>query len=306
MGAATSDDAGVYRISEELALIQTVDFFTPMVNDPRLFGQIAAANALSDVYAMGGRPLCAMNVCCFPVKELPPETFREILLGGQEKVHEAGAALVGGHSVEDPELKYGLSVTGVVHPDKVVTNAGLKADQVLILTKPLGTGVIATALKARLASPAAVEQAVAVMTALNAGAAGVMAACEVSGATDVTGFGLLGHALELAAASRVGMVIEAGAVPIIPEAREMAAMGLVPVGSHANRGFCGQRVRPSGAVDDITFDLLADAQTSGGLLMGVDPGRRDRALELLARAGVKAAVIGRAVAAHPGEIELRF
>lgn len=306
VGAATSDDAGVYRLSDELALIQTVDFFTPMVNEPRVFGRIAAANALSDVYAMGGRPICAMNVCCFPVKDMPPEIFREILLGGLEMVHQAGAALAGGHSVEDPELKYGLSVTGVVHPDKVVTNSGLRPGQALVLTKPLGTGVIATALKARLASPSAMQRAVDIMTALNDRAAQVMDECGVTGATDVTGFGLLGHALEMAEASRVGVTIEAGAVPIIAEARDMAAMGLVPVGSHANRGFCGSKVNPTGAVDEILFDLLSDAQTSGGLLMGVDADRLDRALALLAEAKVEAAVVGRAVADHPGAIELRF
>ena len=212
VGANTADDAGVYQITEEIALIQTVDFFTPIVDDPYLFGQIAAANALSDVYAMGGRPLTALNICCFPVKEIKTEILREILRGGHDKVHEAKAVLCGGHSVEDPELKYGLSVTGVVHPKKLVTNAGLKPGQHLILTKPLGTGVIATALKAGLADAEAVESSVKIMTALNAPAAEVMAACHVSGGTDITGFGLLGHALELAAASKVGLTIIPGQV----------------------------------------------------------------------------------------------
>lgn len=306
VGADTADDAGVYLLTPELALIQTVDFFTPIVNDPFLFGQIAATNALSDVYAMGGRPLTAMNVCCFPVKDLPPEVFREILRGGLEKVHQAGAVLAGGHSVEDPELKYGLSVTGVVHPDHLVTNAGLKPGQVLVLTKPLGTGVIATALKAGLASAAGVAQAVELMTTLNAGAGEVMAENGVTGATDITGFGLLGHALELARASGLGLEIVAGAVPILPEAREMAAMGLVPLGSHANRGFCERSLIIAGAADAILLDLLADAQTSGGMLMGLDPERVDSALAGLRARGLSPAVIGRAGVGPAGSLNVRF
>lgn len=306
VGAGTADDAGVYRLSDQLALIQTVDFFTPIVNDPYLFGQIAAANALSDVYAMGGKPICAMNVCCFPVKDMDSSVFREILKGGQEKVHEAGAALAGGHSVEDPELKYGLSVSGLVHPERLVTNAGLKPGQHLVLTKPLGTGVIATALKADLASPEAVGQAVELMRALNAPAVEVMSACQVTGGTDITGFGLLGHALEMARASKVGVEIEAQAVPILTEARDMASMGMVPIGSHANRGFCDQHLSTQGQVDAILLDLLADAQTSGGMLMGLPPEKLDKALEMLKGLGLLGAVVGRAVQENPGSITVRF
>lgn len=306
VGAGTADDAGVYRLNDQLALIQTVDFFTPIVNDPYLFGQIAAANALSDVYAMGGKPICAMNVCCFPVKDLDSAVFREILKGGQEKVHEAGAALAGGHSVEDPELKYGLSVSGLVHPERLVTNAGLKPGQHLVLTKPLGTGVIATALKASLASPEAVAQAVELMRALNAPAVEVMSACQVTGGTDITGFGLLGHALEMARASQVGVEIEAQAVPILAEAREMASMGMVPIGSHANRGFCDQHLSTQGQVDAILLDLLADAQTSGGMLMGLPPEKLDKALEMLKGLGLLGAVVGQAVQENPGTITVRF
>lgn len=306
VGAATADDAGVYKISDELALIQTVDFFTPIVNDPYTFGQIAAVNALSDVYAMGGVPICAMNVCCFPLKGLPPEALGDILRGGLDKVHEAGAALAGGHTVEDPELKYGLSVTGLVHPERIVTNAGLTPGQRLILTKPLGTGVIATALKGGLASQEALDSSVAVMCQLNAAAAQVMAELGVTGATDVTGFGLLGHSLELARASGVGLVIEAQAVPILPQAQEMAAMGLVPVGSHANKDYCAGQVSVSGPADEILYDLLADAQTSGGLLMGVDPGSASQALEMLAARGVQAAEIGHVIGDNPGTIKVRF
>ena len=306
VGAHTADDAGVFQISEDVALIQTVDFFTPIVNDPFLFGRIAAVNALSDVYAMGGRPLTAMNICCFPVKELPPEAFRQILAGGLEAVHQAGAVMVGGHSVEDPELKYGLSVTGVVHPDKLVTNAGLRPGQQLILTKPLGTGVIATALKAGLASPQAVEQAVALMTRLNDGAAQVMEACGVRGATDVTGFGLLGHALEMARASGVGLEIQAQAVPILTQAAEMASMGLVPLGSHANRDFCAHALRLEGKQDPILLDLLADTQTSGGMLMGVEPDQVERARALLADLGLENQVIGQVREGPSGVITVRF
>ena len=306
VGAHTADDAGVYQLTEDLALIQTVDFFTPIVNDPFLFGRIAAVNALSDVYAMGGRPLTAMNICCFPVKELPHAVLREILRGGLEAVHQAGALMVGGHSVEDPELKYGLSVTGVVHPAKVVTNGGLRPGQKLILTKPLGTGVIATALKAGLASAEAVEQAVSLMTLLNRGAAEVMEACQVTGATDVTGFGLLGHALEMARASGVGLEIDARVVPIISQAREMAGMGLVPLGSHRNRDFCSHSVRVQGEPDPILMDLLADTQTSGGMLMGVPPERVDQARELLAERQLQNRVIGQVREEPAGVIIVRF
>jgi len=306
VGANTADDAGVYKITDDIALIQTVDFFTPIVDDPYLFGQIAATNALSDVYAMGGRPLTALNICCFPVKEVEADVLRAILRGGQEKVHQAGAVLCGGHSVEDPELKYGLSVTGVVHPGKLVTNAGLRPGQHLVLTKPLGTGVIATALKAGLASPEALAGAVAVMTALNAPAAEVMAACGVRGATDITGFGLLGHALEMARASKVGLTFYPTQVPILPQAREMAGMGLVPMGSHANRAFCEKSIKIKGRMDAVVYDLLADAQTSGGMLMGVDDACLDRALAMLKEKGVGLAVIGKVHKDSPGTITLEF
>ena len=306
VGAQTADDAGVFLLTPELALIQTLDFFTPIVNDPYLFGRIAAVNALSDVYAMGGSPLTAMNICCFPIKEHPPEVFREILRGGLEAIHQAGAVLAGGHSVEDAELKYGLSVTGQVHPAKLVTNAGLKPGQALVLTKPLGTGVIATALKARLATPAAVAGAVALMTTLNAGGAQVMQRFGVTGATDITGFGLLGHALELAKASGLGLEILARQVPILEEARDMASLGLVPLGSHANRDFCQGSLLLEGTLDAVLLDLLADAQTSGGLLMGLGPEHLAPALELLRQQGLSPAHIGWAGRGRPGTITLRF
>ncbi len=304
MGAGAADDAGVYQLDHETALIQTLDFFTPIVNDPYVFGQIAATNALSDVYAMGGRPLCAMNICCFPIKDLAVEVFREILRGGIEKVHQAGAVLAGGHSVEDPELKYGLAVTGVVHPHRLVTNAGLRPGQKLVLTKPLGTGVIATALKAGLAQPRAVEQSVALMTQLNDVAGRVMSRFSVTGATDITGFGLLGHALEMAQASEVGITLEADRVPILDQAREMARMGLVPLGSHANREFCRKSVQVKGRVDPVVLDIMADAQTSGGMLMGLEPDKLEPALEMLQEGGVTPALVGEVTAGPAGIIQV--
>ena len=203
VGMETADDAGVYRLTPEIALIQTVDFFTPVVNDPYTFGQIAAANAISDVYAMGGRPLTALNIVCYPRRTVAKEVLQSILAGGLDKIHEAGALLVGGHSVDDTELKYGLAVTGVVHPDKVLTNAGAKVGDRLILTKPLGTGVIATAMKGRQASPEAAAEAIGVMTTLNRLPAPCLDNLAVHAVTDITGFGLLGHALEMATASQV-------------------------------------------------------------------------------------------------------
>ena len=306
MGNSTADDAGVFRLRDDLALVHTVDFFTPIVDDPYSFGQIAAANALSDVYAMGGRPIVAMNICCLPVKELGVELLREVIRGGMDKVAEAGAVVVGGHSVTDSELKYGLAVTGIVHPERVITNAGLKPGEALILTKPLGTGIIATALKAGLASPGAVERAIRVMAQLNAPAMEVMVALGVKGATDITGFGLLGHGLEMARASGVGLVIQAREVPVLAEAREMASMGLVPAGTHANRSWCESSIREQGRPDPILRDILSDAQTSGGILMGVQEDLAEQAIEMLRAKGAEAQVIGRVIPAPPGTITVIY
>ncbi len=295
----------MYRLTEGLALIQTVDFFTPIVNDPYRFGQIAAANALSDVYAMGGRPLTAMNIACFPLKTTPAEVLKAILQGGLDKVHEAGALLVGGHSVEDPELKYGLAVTGIVHPEKIWTKAGAQPEDVLILTKPLGTGIIATALKGRLASPEAEAAIIQVMSALNKAAAEALDGLEVHAVTDITGFGLLGHGLEMAQASQAELTIYASQVPILPWAREYAEMGLVPGGSHANLRFCEKHLKTDPGVDQVTLDLLADAQTSGGLLVALSPLHKDVYLSRLQRFGVEhAAVIGEVTAIGAGRIRI--
>lgn len=305
VGLENSEDAGVYRISDDLALIQTVDFFTPIVNDPFEFGRIAAANALSDVYAMGGRPLTAMNIVCFPIGTMDKSVLREILRGGLEKIHEAGAALVGGHSVDDLEIKYGLAVTGVVRPDRIWTNSGARPGDALILTKPLGAGILTTALKAGLLSREAEAQLIAVMATLNQRAAEVMQSHSVHGCTDITGFGLLGHAVEMARASRATVAIELQKVPVMAEVADFASMGLVPAGSHANRKFCEASVKNIKEVDPILLDVVADAQTSGGLLLSVPNNSAAQALTDLHAAGVsQAAIIGFVIESREGNVEL--
>jgi selenide, water dikinase len=306
VGRETSDDAGVYRLTNELALIQTLDFFTPVVNDPYDFGRIAAANALSDVYAMGGRPLTAMNIVCFPLKELSKVVLKDILRGGLEKIHEAGAALVGGHSVDDLELKYGLSVTGIVHPDRVITNAGAQPGDGLILTKPIGTGVLATAIKGGLLSDTATRHVTELMATLNKGAAEAMTRYPVNACTDITGFGLLGHALEVALASRVRIEITVESVPLLPEALELAAMGLIPAGSYSNRHYCTDHVQVPATTDPLHLDLLADAQTSGGLLIFLPLSLAPSLLDILHAEGIlDAAIIGEVTEGGVGQIALR-
>ena len=306
IGRETSDDAGVYRLSDDMALVQTIDFITPVVNDPYDFGRIAAANSLSDVYAMGGRPLTAMNVVCFPVKSMDKAILREILRGGLDAVHEAGAVLVGGHSVEDPEIKYGLSVTGIVRPDKVLANAGVKPGDALIITKPLGTGVLATAIKAGLISEQAQRRAVETMATLNRKAAEIMSEYPVNGCTDVTGFGLLGHMLEMATGSKVVITLFANDVPLLPEALDSVRMGLVPAGSFSNRNYCAHQLIGPERIDPVLLDLLADAQTSGGLLISLPEDRAASLLGELKAGGVAdAAIIGRAAKADKGAIELK-
>ncbi len=296
VGRETSDDAGVYRLREDLALIQTLDFFTPIVNDPYQFGQIAAVNALSDIYAMGGTPLTAMNIVCFPKKTLDKSILKEILKGGLEKIHEAGALLIGGHSVDDVELKYGLSVTGIIHPDKVMTNAGARPGDRLILTKPIGTGIIATALKGKFASKEAEETMISVMVESNRIGAEVMQEVGAHACTDITGFGLLGHALEMARASNCGMVIFAFQVPVIPQALEYARMGLVPGGTHANRNYCSHSLHADPNIPSYLLDILSDAQTSGGLLISVAQDRASALLKQLNEKGLgQASLIGEVI-----------
>lgn len=305
VGHEHADDAGVYRLTDELALIQTLDFFTPIVDDPYLFGQIAAANALSDVYAMGGRPLCAMNIVCFPAKQMAIEVLREILRGGLSKVQEAGAALAGGHSVDDPEIKFGLSVSGVVHPKQIWTNRGGQPGDRLILTKPLGTGVISTALKRGKASAGALERSVQVMSTLNRGAADVLRQYEVHACTDVTGFGLLGHACEMIDGAEVGLALNALRAPLLDSALDYATAGLTPGGLARNRAHRESQVDADAGVDSALLALLHDPQTSGGLLAAVPAAEADAAVQALKAAGTPAAaVIGEVTADNPGRVRV--
>ena len=292
VGFDTSDDAAVYRISEETAIIQTVDFFPPMVDDPFLFGQVAAANALSDVYAMGGQPKLALNLLCFPSDTLPPEAVAAILAGGHQKVTEAGAILCGGHTVEDKEPKYGLSVTGFVHPDKVKTNAGAKAGDVLILTKAIGSGVVTTAGKVGLLTQEQIDAVNRTMTTLNAAAAQVMGEYDVRACTDITGFGLIGHASEMAAASGKTLRINAKSVPLLPGALDSAEDGILPGGLLRNREYLQPSVRIDKGVPIAVADLLFDPQTSGGLLMSVAPEDADAMLDQLKAVCPDARIIG--------------
>jgi selenide,water dikinase len=286
VGLERADDAGVYRVSDTLALIQTVDFFTPVVDDPYWFGQIAAANALSDVYAMGGVPKTAMNLVAFPVKDMDLSILRQIIQGGLDKMTEAGVVLVGGHSIEDKELKYGLSVTGFVHPDRILTKKNLKPGDRLILTKPLGTGIVNTAVKAAMAPPELVEQVTRLMAALNRTAGEVMARFDVHACTDVTGFGLLGHLAEMVSGSGSGVRLFSNQVPVFPEALEYASMGLIPAGAHKNREFREAMVAFDDAVSRPLRDVLFDPQTSGGLLISVSGAQAGALLKALADAGV--------------------
>ena len=269
VGFDRSDDASVYQISDGLALVQTVDFFPPIADDPYLFGQIAAANALSDVYAMGGEPKLCLNIMAVP-KDMPSEAVHDLLRGGYDKVYEAGALITGGHSILDDEPKYGLAVTGFVHPAKMLTNSGARPGDVLLFTKPIGTGVLTTAAKADMAPPEAMARAHKLMTTLNKSARDAMVRYRVHACTDVTGFGLLGHGLEMAQGSGVELEIEVSAVDFIPEAAELAKMGILPEGMYRNRAFAEGSVDPGGA-ELWQQDLLYDPQTSGGLLMAVDP-----------------------------------
>jgi selenide,water dikinase len=291
-----SDDAGVYRVNDELALIQTVDFFTPIVDDPYAFGQIAAANALSDIYAMGGTPKTAMNLVAFPLRDLEMSVLRRIIQGGLDKLREAAVVLVGGHSVEDSELKYGLSVTGFIHPDQVLTKKDLKVGDRLVLTKPLGTGIINTAMKRGAASQEITARITQLMTTLNRDAALVMRAHPVHACTDITGFGLLGHLAEMVEGSELGVRLAFQNIPILPEATEYAGMGMVPGGASRNREFRKPMVEISPSLDPILSDILYDPQTSGGLLIGVDKDSADDLVtDLRARGITDAAVIGEVV-----------
>lgn len=286
VGLERADDAGVYRISDDLALVQTLDFFPPMVDDPFSFGRIAAANALSDVYAMGGTPKTAMNIVAFPAKTLDLAVLRQIIEGGLHALREAGVVLVGGHTIDDPELKYGLAVTGFIHPQRILTKKRLRAGDQLLLTKPLGTGIICTAIKAGMAGSEVTARVISNMAALNREAAEVMSSFAISACTDITGFGFLGHLAEMVVDSGLGVRINAAALPHYPEALEWAAMGLLPAGAFHNRTFRGAFVDFAPAVPSVVRDLLFDPQTSGGLLISVGSAQAGDLLKALGDAGV--------------------
>jgi selenide,water dikinase len=293
VGLDRADDAGVYKVTDDIAIIQTVDFFTPVVDDPYWFGQIAAANALSDVYAMGGIPKTAMNLVAFPLKDMDISILRQIIQGGLDKMKEAGVVLIGGHSVEDKELKYGLSVTGFIHPDRILTKKNLKEGDRLILTKPLGTGIINTSIKGGLASPEIIETVTRLMATLNRDAALIMNDYPVHACTDITGFGLLGHLAEMIVDSPFGIRLASKSIPIIPGTLDYAGMGLVPAGAYKNREFRECMVDFSPSVDRLVQDVLFDPQTSGGLLICVERDRADDLLQELKEKGIKdAAIIG--------------
>ena len=300
IGADTADDAGVYKIAEDLALIQTLDFFPPVVDDPYDFGRIAAANALSDVYAMGGTPKTAMNIVAFPSDTMDLQVLREILSGGIDKLREAETVLLGGHTVVDTELKYGLSVTGFVHPQRILANRGLGVGDCLLLTKPLGVGIVNTAVKAGLAEKETIRRVTEQMATLNLEAAKVMRGFTISACTDVTGFGLLGHLAEMIAGTGTGVRLDATAVPYIPEAREFAAIGMVPAGAYRNRDFRSKMVVMSEGFDPLLRDILFDPQTSGGLLIGCAEKQARVLSRQLIEAGVMtAALIGQVLAGEP-------
>jgi len=303
-GFAGNGDAAVYRLTAELAIVQTVDFITPIVDDPEAFGAIAAANALSDIYAMGGRPVLALNLVGFPIKTLPAGVLEAILRGGEAKLAEAGVTLGGGHSIEDLEPKYGLAVTGIIDPQRLITNAGARPGDVLILTKSLGSGIITTGIDRDLVRDDTIARVTALMAQLNRAAAEVMIAVGVSACTDVTGFGLLGHLREMVEASGVGARIHAGQVPVLPEAWDLARQGAIPDGSHNNARFLARFVDWAPGISAEAQAILCDAQTSGGLLMATPADKQAELLLRLKEAGVAGASIGEIIPGAPGQIRV--
>ncbi len=305
VGINTSDDAGVYRINETTAIVQTVDFFTPIVDDPYDFGQIAATNAISDVYAMGGTPITALNIVAFPIATLDKGILAEILRGAGDKLKEAGVTLVGGHSIDDKEPKFGLAVTGIVHPDKIRTNAGAKPGDQLILTKPIGVGICTTSLKNNLLSEEEIINVTKVMTTLNKTAAEVMSSYDVHAATDVTGFGLLGHASEMAKGSGVGLSIYYDQVPTLPRVKELAEAGSVPGGTKNNHLHLADVVTYPESLDQIDQWILCDAVTSGGLLISVAGDQADLFVKELQASGVDGRIIGEVTEENAGRINVK-
>lgn len=302
VGLDTSDDAGVYKINDETALVQTLDFFTPIVDDPYMFGQIAAANSLSDIYAMGGKPITVMNIVGFPISKLDKSILADILAGASDKVKESGAVLVGGHSIDDQEPKFGLSVTGTVHPERVRTNASAKPGDKLILTKPIGVGILTQAIKRDMLEQEGIDCVMEVMAALNKEAAEAMDNYQVNACTDITGFGLLGHAMEIAEGSGTGITIERKAVPVLPKTRELAEQNIIPGGSKKNHKWLSGRIQYEN-IDDVDQVILCDAITSGGLLITVPESEAEPLLNDLKSKGVEwASIIGTVTEQNPGRI----
>jgi selenide, water dikinase len=281
----------VLKLTDDIALIQTVDFFTPVVDDPYSFGQIAAANALSDVYAMGGVPITAMNIIAFPLSKMDISVLQEVLRGGLDKIKEAGALLVGGHSIEDDEFKYGLSVTGKVHPKKVLANRGARPGDMLVLTKPLGTGIINTAIKGNLAGNELIKKVTGIMSTLNKYPVLEFDDFYISACTDVTGFGLIGHACEMIDDKVVGLKLFRDSIPVIPEALEFAQMGIVPAGTLRNRKYRESQIENIADIDPVMLDILFDPQTSGGLLVAIDKNQAEDFVKRLRSKGIPDATI---------------
>ncbi|MBP1711173.1 MAG: selenide water dikinase [Deltaproteobacteria bacterium] len=294
----------MYKISDVLALVQTVDFFTPTVDDPFTFGQIAAANAINDIYAMGGTPLTAMNIVCFPIKTMDKSVLREVLRGGLDKMREAGVLLMGGHSVEDNEIKYGLSVTGTIHPNRVLFNRGARAGDKLILTKPLGTGIISTALKAEAVDDALLRKSIACMTELNKKASELMiAAGDIHSCTDITGFGFLGHACETIEDTDTGLRIFSSKIPILEGVQDLLETGYIPGGLYRNRNFRIGQVEKAPSCPDWIFDVCFDPQTAGGLFFSLPAEKAQPLVETMQAKGISdAVVVGDVVREHPGKI----
>lgn len=308
VGINTSDDAAVYKLNDDLALVQTVDFFTPLVDDPYVFGQIAAANALSDLYAMGATPITALNIVAFPSRTMSTEILREILRGGADKVSEAGAVLAGGHTIEDQDPKYGLAVTGLVHPNRVITNSSARSGDLLYLTKPLGVGVLATALKGGVITLEEERRLISLMTCLNRAGGQAIINAGIKCCTDITGFGLLGHLREMAAASGLDCELEIDKIKFLPGALEYARMGLIPAGMYANREYLEKWVSFEANIPFELQDLLFDPQTSGGLLIAVAPEEKDRLLKSLKEKKLELASqpIGQFIGPGEGLIKVRM
>ncbi len=292
VGLDTSDDAGAYRLTDDIAMIQTVDYFTPVVDNAYMFGQIAAANALSDVYAMGGKPTTVMNIVGFPIKKLPPEILADILRGAADKTKEAGAIIVGGHSIDDQEPKFGLSVTGLAHPDRIFKNVGAKPGDLLVLTKPIGVGILTTGIKREAVTPEQEQAVTETMALLNKQAAEKLEGLHPTAVTDVTGFGLLGHSYEMAKGSDVTFEIQMNNVPMLDGTRELAEQGIVPGGSKANERWLDGCVDYAEAITDVEKSILCDAITSGGLLVSLPPDEANQYVASMHQVSAHATIIG--------------